>query len=373
MKDKIIETWYNIAYPKQEHRAVYPFRFEFLFEKTKYNLEHLWYFLIVNQIIETILYFVLNISDRMRLTIILFLIINLIQLLCLFRIKHIYFGVKYKTLLMLQTSILLNILFITSTFNIFEGKDIILVHLPILAYIFVAIVLHIPSFNLAIIGLLTLLYNLLGILYYHVNSSIVMLEVWNIVIFIIVSWWLGIIANRNRILLWMNLKTQKDINKTLEDISVRDSMTQFYNHEHIFRLLDQEIDYANDIKSDLSLAIFDLDDFKRINDNFGHQVGDLVLLEVAKTIKDCSRDSDLIGRYGGEEFMIIFPKLKAEQAFMVAQRIRQSIEQLNFDSFKITISGGVVELNQNSSIELIKEADLKLFKAKNLGKNRIIY
>jgi diguanylate cyclase (GGDEF)-like protein len=170
----------------------------------------------------------------------------------------------------------------------------------------------------------------------------------------------------------MNLNKERELNSKLADLNKRDSMTNFFNHEYIFELLDQEIERAHLLEQCLSIAIFDLDDFKRINDTYGHQEGDKVLLEVSLAIKESVRDADLIGRYGGEEFMVIFPATANEQAEFVANRIRTAVEALNFENYQMTISGGVAELLGHNSQELIKIADTCLYRAKHQGKNCII-
>lgn len=372
MKEKFITWFYDLTYPKPEHKAVYPYRLEFLFERTKSNLEHLWYLLLASQVVETVLLFNRSFIFEMKLSLIIFLFINLILTIAVYRFRKENYGVRYKTLLHTQSIIILNILFITSAFNIFQNEKMVMVHIYIIAYVFISIVLHIPSANLALIGLISLFLNIIGILMYHFDPLIVQFEIINLLIFIGLSWWLGIIANRNRILLWMNLNKERELNSKLADLNKRDSMTNFFNHEYIFELLDQEIERAHLLEQCLSIAIFDLDDFKRINDTYGHQEGDKVLLEVSLAIKESVRDADLIGRYGGEEFMVIFPATANEQAEFVANRIRTAVEALNFENYQMTISGGVAELLGHNSQELIKIADTCLYRAKHQGKNCII-
>lgn len=130
---------------------------------------------------------------------------------------------------------------------------------------------------------------------------------------------------------------------------------------------------ADTMDKPLSIAIFDIDDFKRVNDNKGHIVGDNVLVDTADIIKRNIRESDLVGRYGGEEFMVIYSNTDIEKAKYISDRIRKSIEIFSFsEGVKITISGGVKQYAGEDISELIHLADVNLYKAKNNGKNQIV-
>ena len=119
--------------------------------------------------------------------------------------------------------------------------------------------------------------------------------------------------------------------------------------------------------------MFDLDHFKGINDEFGHQVGDDVLAKVSLILKEMLRENDMIGRYGGEEFLIVLPNTDAESAYAVAERIRKNIMhyiRIN-DELAVTISGGVGALVDEDAPQLIRKADQLLYRAKRFGRNRI--
>ena len=119
-------------------------------------------------------------------------------------------------------------------------------------------------------------------------------------------------------------------------------------------------------KKHLSVAMFDMDDFKKINDTKGHVYGDKVLFEVAAILDGSIRDSDLAGRYGGEEFMVIFSDADAQKAAGIAERIRASIEKKFIgEDLKITVSGGIKQYQGEELTDLIKAADENLYKAKN--------
>lgn len=122
--------------------------------------------------------------------------------------------------------------------------------------------------------------------------------------------------------------------------------------------------------------MIDLDHFKSINDEYGHVYGDYVLKEVAKILKSSIRESDFVGRYGGEEFIVFLPETNIKSAEIVAEKLRQSVEDYNFEKIKskITISCGVGEISiKYKTIEsFIEEIDKKLYMAKEQGRNKVM-
>ena len=161
-------------------------------------------------------------------------------------------------------------------------------------------------------------------------------------------------------------------NKILTKQAINDSLTNIYNHRYIIERLSSEIAEAKRYSLDLSIVMFDVDHFKRINDTYGHQTGDQVLVKISSTIRDSLRQTDIIGRYGGEEFLVILPHTNIEDAYTSAERLGKNIEDLNWDKgFKITISGGLISRKDQSASDLIMKADALLHKAKENGRNRI--
>jgi diguanylate cyclase (GGDEF)-like protein len=117
----------------------------------------------------------------------------------------------------------------------------------------------------------------------------------------------------------------------------------------------------------------DIDDFKDINDNYGHRIGDFILMEFSKLLKENLRSADIIGRYGGEEFLVIFPETESEGAYTILERIRQICQEKSFRQINMTFSAGVVQLTNDSSMDkLVNCADQSLYRAKSLGKNIVI-
>lgn len=156
-----------------------------------------------------------------------------------------------------------------------------------------------------------------------------------------------------------------------------DGLTQAFNRKHWEECLAAEFSRARRYKQDLALVMLDLDQFKLLNDTFGHQGGDKVLIETAKVINELLRMGDLFGRYGGEEFAVILPNTDLVGAEEVAERIRKTIEHNAIDyqgrSIRVTVSIGVAIINEQDSRyeDLISHADIALYRAKNSGRNRV--
>lgn len=162
-------------------------------------------------------------------------------------------------------------------------------------------------------------------------------------------------------------------NKLLEKLAITDGLTGLYNHKYIVEKLSDIVNESKRHSKKLAIIMFDLDNFKGINDEFGHQIGDDVLVRVALILKEILRSEDIIGRYGGEEFLIVLPNTDVESAYSVAERIRRNI--MNYirinGELAVTISGGIGTLAYEDASQLIKKADQLLYKAKRNGRNKI--
>ena len=170
----------------------------------------------------------------------------------------------------------------------------------------------------------------------------------------------------------LDKKTIENKNELLKEMAMRDSMTSLLNHENIYYRLRDQVDIANLMNTPLSLIMLDIDDFKLINDCNGHQVGDKVIVSVANIIIENCRVTDITGRYGGEEFLIIMPGTDLDRAKLTAERIRMLVESTSFEKgIHVTISAGVYQYRGESTEDLIKHVDEFLYRAKNMGRNRI--
>lgn len=157
-----------------------------------------------------------------------------------------------------------------------------------------------------------------------------------------------------------------------------DSLTGLWNHEEILRILEQELARGERTGESISVIMADIDHFKKINDTFGHLAGDEVLRLTAGTMRYMMRSYDYIGRYGGEEFLLILPKCCLECAAAFAERIRSSVKNSKVDTSEgvipVTISLGVASSNAREGMDgesLVKAADAALYRAKEYGRNRV--
>ncbi|MCP4136602.1 MAG: diguanylate cyclase [bacterium] len=160
-------------------------------------------------------------------------------------------------------------------------------------------------------------------------------------------------------------------NLELKTIASIDGLTKLYNHNYIFEKLEKKIAEANKYQEQLSIAMFYVDDFNSINDTFGHQVGDKVVISAAKIITNSLSKLDILGRYGGVIFLAIFPETDGDEAYDVAEKIRKNIMKIKIKDRRITVSAGVVELENENAMQLINKADKLVYKAKERGKNRV--
>jgi len=157
-----------------------------------------------------------------------------------------------------------------------------------------------------------------------------------------------------------------------QERATRDPLTSLRNHRYFQESLAAEIDRAQRGKRKVSIASIDLDDFKKVNDNFGHHEGDAVLLRVTKGITDCLRPYDLACRLGGEEFGIIFPETDAEEAKLVLDRIAQHVVGFGPHGSRATFSAGIATFPQHATVqaELFQLADEAAYHSKGAGKNQ---
>ena len=164
----------------------------------------------------------------------------------------------------------------------------------------------------------------------------------------------------------------------VKNLAITDGLTSLFNHRYFQTQLQTEVTRVQRYPHPLSLIMLDIDGFKTFNDTYGHPMGDLVLSRIAGEIKKTVRRVDIPCRYGGEEFSIILPETKLDEAVYVADKIRSSVEALRFETGKgpkkiqMTVSGGVADFKAGmTKEELVSNADVSLYKAKTGGKNQI--
>jgi len=161
--------------------------------------------------------------------------------------------------------------------------------------------------------------------------------------------------------------------KRIEELSVTDALTQLHNRLKLDETLDREIERASRYQHPLSIILFDIDHFKKVNDTHGHQVGDYVLVQIAKIIKSIVRTTDVAGRWGGEEFLVVCTDTTLQGAIELSGRLRTAIEEYPFEVVgRVTSSFGVAVFKPGmQESTLLAQADKALYRAKDEGRNRV--
>src|SRR3989344_3726891 len=171
-------------------------------------------------------------------------------------------------------------------------------------------------------------------------------------------------------------KLIKELEKNIDylyEIATIDEKTGVYNNKFFKTVSEMELDKVNRGIGPLSLLILDLDNFKKLNDTYGHMIGDKMLKRLGLVMKENTRKYDIISRFGGEEFIILLPNTNIKRAITVCNRLRIKIQQdKETIKYRVTISGGLTEYKKGDSIKRMQQrADKALYQAKKLGKNRI--
>lgn len=161
--------------------------------------------------------------------------------------------------------------------------------------------------------------------------------------------------------------------KKLEHLARTDSLTKIHNRYSIMEILSQEIHRSKRHDIPLSVLMFDIDFFKKINDDFGHDIGDKVLFQLVHVVKSTLREIDFIGRYGGEEFLIIMPETTLVEAKVIANRVKNKVAEYQFENIgKLTVSLGLVELQDDETVdETLKRVDDLMYQSKEGGRNML--
>jgi polar amino acid transport system substrate-binding protein len=195
----------------------------------------------------------------------------------------------------------------------------------------------------------------------------------SVILLLIFGYWNRKISKANRLL----NEAQKQIelkNAELQKLAITDKLTGVFNRSKLDEVLENEINRSERFKHIFGIAFLDIDFFKKINDNYGHQIGDKVLVGIANILKTNTRKTDSIGRWGGEEFLIICPESDENGIKELSENLRKYIENYNFlDTEQITVSFGISIYENNDTIDsILKRADDALYDAKNGGRNKVV-
>jgi diguanylate cyclase (GGDEF)-like protein len=166
------------------------------------------------------------------------------------------------------------------------------------------------------------------------------------------------------------------VNDKLEELSMTDGLTGLFNHRHFWNLVNTELSRANLYQGELGLVLLDIDNFKQVNDQFGHATGDELIRRIATVLKSTVRETDLAARYGGEEFAVLLPDTSRKGVMRVSEKIRHAVEKMVFKipetdiTVSITVSIGV-SVYRGDRREFFNAADRALYQSKSQGKNRV--
>jgi len=167
-------------------------------------------------------------------------------------------------------------------------------------------------------------------------------------------------------------KKLKKANLQLKEKAIKDGLTSLYNHSETMERLETEINRRSHTNSPLTIMMLDIDDFRKVNNQFGHIIGDQVLKEMAAEIKNSIRKMDVAGRLGGDEMLIIFPETSLEEAEQIAKRVLNNVRKNKIAGVNVTFSAGLYQHKSEKAKNLIAKADQLMYKAKNNEKNEIV-
>ncbi len=325
-----------------------------------------------------LLVIVLQLGGLLRETIAYMLVciaVHFVANLAMYAIFRSEFNLRFKdpSLTLLQMSLGIGwIMFFMYFFNV--GRSILLI---LFFVVFVFGLFRLRSKEFLFLSFLSIaLYALVVFLLYLNYSDTVnlKLEIINLVVLTLALPWFsffgGYVTRLRRQL--------KEALATIQKLAIYDELTQIYNRRHFLEMLRYQKSLHERGAGSFSLCILDLDHFKNVNDTYGHLAGDKVLQVVAKAVESSLRDTDTLGRYGGEEFVVLLAGAEGKHALMVTERIRSVVENLKIpslpDDFKISTSIGLSTFQAKKSLEeLIQCADEALYKAKSEGRNRVVF
>jgi diguanylate cyclase (GGDEF)-like protein len=169
----------------------------------------------------------------------------------------------------------------------------------------------------------------------------------------------------------------EEVLSKVEVLAITDPLTQLFNRRHFESVIETEFASTARYKSPASCLMIDVDHFKRVNDEYGHRAGDIVLKELSQIIKNCLRKVDIVARWGGEEFVVLLPRTKNEDAFRAASRILQAIAGYKFPDInqQVTVSIGIASIPDpaiDAAEKLVDASDSAMYEAKEKGRNRIV-
>lgn len=282
---------------------------------------------------------------------------------------------KIKTIglvfpLMVQYAFIALCLIFGASLALYIQSEVDLIHMYLMMVFFAAAFFTMRPWGSAILFLMTYLYFLFLLPHYVSNPNTMLVIQINTAFSNLAAWAMSNVLWRAKVSVFSNRKILHKQNNILLELNKKDAMTGLYNHETSLQILEAEMMRSVKLNHPLSLIIADIDDFKKVNDNHGHLSGDYVIKNVAKAIAVTVRKTDFVGRYGGEEFIIVMPFTDMASACALSRRIQSEIGTAYlYGEIRVTLSGGISQFGGESLNEFIRVTDQKLYIAKNTGKN----
>ncbi len=236
-----------------------------------------------------------------------------------------------------------------------------------------AMVVRMRPINAVIIYGIAFIYFYIGLPYFQTNEDYVHWDYLNAGISITIGLLSNMLLYHHTYILVKDRMHIEAQNEELRFLSEHDMLTGFYNHQSIHQLVESYKDHAIKEKTGLSVVVIDVDNFKKVNDTYGHKVGDHIIRMIAYHIKEATRTVDVHGRYGGDEFVVIMPGISKSEAAELLEPLQCIEVNDNGVHINVTLSIGIVELTEDNEDCLIESADFKMYDSKYKGKSRISY
>jgi len=304
-----------------------------------------------------------------KIIIIIYVLISLIYLNKI--IKNVGFYYQHAESIMVITAAGVLILAVINTFIAQSITSDISIYLLTL-FICTAVLRVRPRYIFGICGGAYMIFAI-GMPYYQTNVEYARSHIVNGFTLTVVAGVIAYIFYKNEKFDYNRRKELNEKNHELLYLSQHDGLTKVYNHRTIHEILEEILERGKHRNTSLYIMLLDLDGFKKINDIRGHQVGDEILRQTTNKLKEAMIAGDVIGRYGGDEFIIILSECDQATANMVAKRTMKEVSKIKVAGQPLTFSAGMVKWERESLDRLIEKADAKLYQAKSEGRNKVVF
>ncbi|MFW5780843.1 MAG: GGDEF domain-containing protein [Bacillota bacterium] len=329
-------------------------------EITRENYNRMVYLSIIVFVLEFIIVLLPTRLFNYDKIIIYFLISNIILIPLIIFIKNKFDKININVAYIVQYAYIVSLMYLGIALALKAQTKADFVHMYLMAVVGVASFFHLGFIQRTVIILSGQAAFSALIPFYQPDTAAVFVLIANTIFFNIIAWLISYMRFKSE------YRTFCD-NLELKKLAHRDSMTGLYNHETILNKLIKEVEQTKILKTELSIVMIDVDNFKEINDSYGHMIGDTLLKQLSEIIIEITEENHYIGRYGGDEFLLVLPGCDLKKAETLTNKLFDKIKLLNT---KVTLSAGISQLKNESFKDFIKRADKNLYIAKKSGKNR---